>query len=174
MAAFLTEAAPVRWAAAPRRPPPPAALIRIATRCPRDLAGLRDRALLLLAAGGLGRTALVGPDVEHIRFTAAGAELSAHPAGVDGAAEHARVGAEHARERTTIVIPRGTRLAVCAVQVWATGSTAPTRGSDRCSGKPIAGARSNTTASAPMRSAASSRPDPVPYSYHAGKIDFAA
>ena len=30
--------------------PPAASLVRIATRCPRDLAGLRDRALLLLAA----------------------------------------------------------------------------------------------------------------------------
>ena len=42
VAAFLTEAAPVRWAAAPRRPPPakPSALIRMATRCPRDVAGL--------------------------------------------------------------------------------------------------------------------------------------
>jgi integrase len=81
VAAFLTEAAPGRWAAAPRRPPPakPSALIRMATRCPRDVAGLRGRALLLLAAGGLGRAALVGLDVEHIRFTAAGAELSAHP-----------------------------------------------------------------------------------------------
>jgi hypothetical protein len=43
----------------------------------RDLAGLRDRALLLLAAGtGLGRAALVNLDMEHIRFTTAGLELS--------------------------------------------------------------------------------------------------
>jgi hypothetical protein len=80
---------------------------------------------LLLAAGGLGRAALVSLDVEHIRFTAAGAELFARPAGVDGAAEHAREGAAHARETTTIVIPRGTRLAVCAVQAlrdWLDGS----------------------------------------------------
>jgi len=51
----------MRPAAAP--PEQPAALIRMAVRCPRDLAGLRDRALLLLAAGGLGRAALVGLDV---------------------------------------------------------------------------------------------------------------
>jgi len=127
VAAFLTEAAPVRWAAAPRRPPPakPSALIRMATPLPARCRRPARPCLLLLAAGGLGRAALVGLDVEHIRFTAAGAELSAHPAGVNGAAEHARVGAEHARERTTIVIPRGTRLAVCAVQVpgdWLDGS----------------------------------------------------
>ncbi len=109
-----------RRSATPRRPPPakPSALIRMATRCPSDLAGLRDRALLLLAADGLSRAALVGLDVEHIRFTAAGAELSARPAGVDSATEHTT-------ERTTIVIPRGTRLAVCAVQAlrnWLDGS----------------------------------------------------
>nr|WP_294546247.1 hypothetical protein [uncultured Rhodopila sp.] len=109
-----------RRSAMPRRPPParPAALIRMATRCPRDLAGLRDRALLLLAAGGLGRAALVGLDAEHIRFTAAGAELSERPAGIDRATEPAS-------ERTTIVIPRGSRLAVCAVQAlrdWLDGS----------------------------------------------------
>ena len=117
-----------RRSATPRRPPPdkPAALVRMATRCPRDRAGLRDRALLLLAAGGLGRAALVGLDVEHIRFTSAGAELSARPAGVDRASEHPRNGAQHAKERTTIVVPRGTRLAVCPVQAlrdWLDGSS---------------------------------------------------
>jgi site-specific recombinase XerD len=60
-----------------RRAPPPAAahLIRMATACPGDLAGLRDRALLLLAATGLGRSALVGLDVEQIHFTGAGVDL---------------------------------------------------------------------------------------------------
>ena len=63
--------------ATPRRAPrkTPATLIRMAVRCPRDLAGMRDRALLLLAASGLGRAALVGLDVEHIRFTRTAAEL---------------------------------------------------------------------------------------------------
>jgi hypothetical protein len=37
---------------------------------------VRDRALLLLGASGLGRAALVGLDVEHICFTSAGVELS--------------------------------------------------------------------------------------------------
>jgi hypothetical protein len=109
-----------RRSATPRRPPPakPSALVRMATRCPGDLAGLRDRALLLLAAAGLGRAALVGFDVEHIRFTAAGAELSTRRAGVDGATEPAT-------ERTPIIVPRGTRLAVCPVQAlrdWLDGS----------------------------------------------------
>ena len=43
-----------RRTATPRRVPSqrPSTLISMATRCPRDLAGLRDRALLLLAAQG--------------------------------------------------------------------------------------------------------------------------
>jgi hypothetical protein len=116
-----------RHSAMPRRPPPakPSALVRMATRCPGDLAGLRDRALLLLAAAGLGRAALVGLDVEHIRFTAAGAELSTRRAGVDGATERGREGTPPATERTPIIVPRGTRLAVCPVQAlrdWLEGS----------------------------------------------------
>ena len=62
----------------PRRPPPPSGprLARMAGACPGNLAGLRDRALLLLAAAtGLGRAALVGIDAEHLRFTADGCEL---------------------------------------------------------------------------------------------------
>jgi len=61
-----------RRAATPRRPASKtsAALVRMAVRCPRDLAGTRDHALLLLAASGLGRAAVVGLDVEHVRFTA--------------------------------------------------------------------------------------------------------
>jgi hypothetical protein len=64
--------------AAPRRAPgpAPAQLMRLAAACGGDLTGLRDRALLLLAAGGLGPAALVGLDVEHIRFTARAAELT--------------------------------------------------------------------------------------------------
>ena len=93
-----------RRSATPRRPPPeqPAALIRMAVRCPRDLAGLRDRALLLLAAGGLGCAALVGLDVEHIRFTATAAEFRPRNAGA-GRAE-------------PIIVHRGASLAVCPVQ----------------------------------------------------------
>jgi site-specific recombinase XerD len=67
-----------RRTATPRRtaPKPLATLIRMAVRCPRDLAGTRDRALLLLAANGLSRAALVGLDVEHIRFTTTAVEVS--------------------------------------------------------------------------------------------------
>jgi site-specific recombinase XerD len=67
-----------RRAATPRRPAPKpvATLIRMAVRCPQDLAGTRDRAALLLAANGLSRAALVGLDVEHIRFATTAAELS--------------------------------------------------------------------------------------------------
>ncbi len=56
-------------------PPGPAQLARMAARCPGDLAGLRDRALLLLAAAGIDREALLGLDREGIRLTAAGVEL---------------------------------------------------------------------------------------------------
>jgi hypothetical protein len=72
--AILREA---RRTATPRRsaPVPSAILIRMAVRCPRDLAGTRDRALLLLAATGLSRAALVGLDVEHIRFMTTAVEL---------------------------------------------------------------------------------------------------
>jgi site-specific recombinase XerC len=60
-----------------RAPPPrPAQLARMATACPGDLAGLRDRALLLLMAAELGRLALVGLDVERLRFTPAAVELT--------------------------------------------------------------------------------------------------
>jgi site-specific recombinase XerC len=70
--------------AAPRRAagPAPAQLMRLAGACGGDLAGVRDRALLLLlAAAGLGPAALVGLDVEHIRFTATAAEVTLESAG---------------------------------------------------------------------------------------------
>jgi hypothetical protein len=62
----------------PHRPPPPTGprLARMAGACPGNLAGLRDRALLLLAAAtGLGRAALVAIDAEHVRFTADSCDL---------------------------------------------------------------------------------------------------
>ena len=68
-----------RRAAVPRRQaaPSPAQLERMAAACPGDLAGLRDRALLLLmAAGRLGRATVVGLDAEHVRPTSTGADLS--------------------------------------------------------------------------------------------------
>ena len=68
----------MRRSAVRRRAPPPtpAVLARMITACPGDLAGLRDRALLHLAAAtGLGRAALVSLQAENIRKTAAGCEL---------------------------------------------------------------------------------------------------
>jgi hypothetical protein len=57
----------------------------MAGTCQGGLAGARDRALLLLAASGLGRAALVGLDFEHVRITDAGAELViTDPAGGGG------------------------------------------------------------------------------------------
>ena len=54
-----------------RRWPTPAQLTRMAAAYGGDLAGLRDRALLLLLAiAGLGSSALVGLDVEHLQFAA--------------------------------------------------------------------------------------------------------
>jgi integrase len=103
--AILREA---RRSATRRRPlPPPAAqLARMAAACPGDLAGLRDRALLLLAAAtGLGRTALIGLDMEHVRFTSAGVELTVHGSGA----------------ARTITVQRGTSLATCparALEDW--------------------------------------------------------
>jgi site-specific recombinase XerC len=104
-----------RRGSVPRRPPAarPAALIRMAIRCPRDPAGLRDRALLLLAACGLGRAALVGLDVEHIHFTAAAAELTLCSA-VAGAGPAG-----------PFVVHRGVdpaRCPVSALQEWLTSS----------------------------------------------------
>jgi site-specific recombinase XerC len=99
-----------RQQAAPRRTPPaaPAWLIRLAAACPGDLAGLRDRALLLLAASGLGRAALVGLDVESIRFTAGGlAFLSA-------VADNFANGAGEGGHWTTI--PCGARENLCPMR----------------------------------------------------------
>ena len=72
----------VRLAARPRRKPTPPAsdLTRMGQLCAGDLAGLRDRALLLLmAATRLGRTGLIGLDAEHVRFTATGVTLADLP-----------------------------------------------------------------------------------------------
>ena len=98
--------------ATPRRPPPksPATLIRMAVRCPRDLAGMRDRALLLLAASGLGRAALVGLDVEHIHFTATAVELS-----LDAATVSERTRGEEGRG-ASVVVGRGADRSVCPVE----------------------------------------------------------
>ncbi len=98
----------LRTAAKPKRvrsasSPTTAGLVRIAAKCPRDLPGLRDRALLLLAAAtlrprrrseqatrtavpsseaadpvGVARLFVLALDAEHVRFTPAGVELQLH------------------------------------------------------------------------------------------------
>ena len=88
-----------------------AVLIRMALRCPRDLAGTRDRALLLLAASGLGRRALVGLDVEHIRFTTTTVELSF---GASGGRAGRRMAGEGRAD--PVVIRRSLDRMVCPVQ----------------------------------------------------------
>jgi len=100
-----------RRTATPRRPPSPrpAQLTRMAAACPRDIAGLRDRALLLLAGTGLGRAglsrvALVSLQVEQLRFTTSGLELTLP--GDDRTARPPRV----------LVVPRGERPGGCPVQ----------------------------------------------------------
>jgi hypothetical protein len=102
-----------RRIATPRRPAPKpvATLIRMAVRCPRDLAGTRDRALLLLAANGLSRAALVGLDVEHIRFTTTVVELSLGATADRGARRTAGEG-----RGIPIVIRSSADRAACPVQ----------------------------------------------------------
>jgi hypothetical protein len=93
-------------AAAPRRfrPPPPApsALREAALRCPRDLAGLRDRAVLILLGLGLSRQLVVGLHAERLRFGEDGVRV----AGPGAAA---------------IALPRAARHDLCpvrALEAW--------------------------------------------------------
>jgi len=60
-------------------PPTPARLQSLAQSCPANLAGRRDRALLLLLAAGLRRRVLVGALAERLRFTERGVTLSIDP-----------------------------------------------------------------------------------------------
>ena len=55
-----------------------ATLIRMADTSRGDLAGQRDRALLLLLAAGLGRAAIVTLQAEQLRFTERGLETPGH------------------------------------------------------------------------------------------------
>ena len=50
-------------------------LRHMALRLPRDLAGLRDRALLLLVAFGLSRREVVGLQAERLRWTEDGVRV---------------------------------------------------------------------------------------------------
>ena len=73
-----------------RADPSAGQLVRMAAACPPDIMGARDRALLLLAASGVGRIALVRLDAEQIRFTDDGVELRID-AGADAAIQIVKV-----------------------------------------------------------------------------------
>lgn len=100
--------AAIRGAAEPNRPAGPglsearssARWVRLAMQCPRDLAGLRDRALLLLAADGQATIEdLLGLEREQVRLTESGAELRLVRA-----------------TPLAVTIPRGTSTAACPVR----------------------------------------------------------
>lgn len=85
---------------------PTAALMQMAVMCPLDLAGLRDRALLLLAAvGSATHDEVLGLERERLRFVEAGLELQL----VRGAAE-----------TVSVLVRRGTAAAcpVRALEAW--------------------------------------------------------
>jgi integrase len=94
-----------RRTATRRRAPPPTVtrLTRMATACPGDLAGLRDRALLLLAVAGLGRAELVSIDVEQVHFVEVGVDLILHT----------QTGAENT---VTVTVRRVASLGACPVR----------------------------------------------------------
>ena len=131
-----------RRTATRRRALPPAAaqLTRMATACPGDLAGLRDRALLLLAAAGLGRGALVGLEVEQVHFMEAGVDLVLH---------------SHTGADRTVTVRRVASLGACPVHALKDWMEAPTAVSARCFGRSTAGAMSSIVGSGPTRSAGS-------------------
>ena len=105
---------PRRWVAMPKA----SELPRLLAACGADLAGLRDRALLLLAvAGGLGRAELVGLDREHLRHTSDGLVLVVAPV-ADGAEGTAADGA--AGEGRGVAIPRGAAPETCPVRALET------------------------------------------------------
>ena len=110
-------------------PPNAAGLVRMAARCPRDLPGLRDRALLLLAAAtlrprprserttgtvdrggetaepaGVARLFVLALDAEHVRFTPAGVELQL------------RTRTEEAVPSRTVTLTRAMIAASCPVR----------------------------------------------------------
>lgn len=79
-----------------------AELRRLIAACPGDLAGLRDRALLLLGfAGALRRSELVGIDREHLRFTAEGLRLLLPSSKTDPEGRGTELGISRGRRRET-------------------------------------------------------------------------
>jgi integrase len=79
-----------------------AELKRLVAACGGDLAGRRDRALLLLGfAGALRRAELVGVDREHLRFTAEGLRLLLPASKTDPEGKGAELGIGRGRRRET-------------------------------------------------------------------------
>jgi hypothetical protein len=89
-----------RRAGAVRSAAEAAQLTRMAARCPGNLAGLRDRVLLLLAAAGIGGDQLLALDREHVRLT--DQQLALRLPGADPEA--------------VVVIPRAAAAARCPVR----------------------------------------------------------
>ena len=104
-------------------------LVRMAAKCPRDLPGLRDRALLLLAAAtlrprrrneraagtvdrggetaepaGVARLFVLALDAEHVRFTPTGVDLQL------------RTRTDEAVPSRTVTLTRATTAASCPVR----------------------------------------------------------
>ncbi len=100
----------------PRRrvaPPSPAQLARMAARCPGDLAGLRDRALLLLAAAGVDGEALLLLERDGVCLTDASVELTVP--GLAGGDASEDVPAR------TVALRRATAVLACpvrALEAW--------------------------------------------------------
>lgn len=76
-------------------------LARMADTCRGDLAGQRDRALLLLLAAGLSRSVIVALKAEHLRFTEPGFALTVNRSGELPQMHH---------------LPRSTSPALCPVR----------------------------------------------------------
>jgi len=110
-------APPARPSSRRAAPPSPAQLARMAARCPGDLAGLRDRALLLLAAAGIDREALLHLDRDGVRLTDAGVELT-----VPGLADE---DASEGVPTSTVTLRRATAVLACpvrALEAWLRGA----------------------------------------------------
>ena len=113
--------------ASDRAPALPAALVRMAVKCPRDLPGLRDRALLLLAAAttrtrrapgaqgagdqaastaaaGVARLFLLALEAEDVRFTPAGVALQL------------RTRVDEVAPSRTVTLTRAAMAAACPVR----------------------------------------------------------
>ncbi|MGI4946953.1 MAG: hypothetical protein ACRYHQ_41415 [Janthinobacterium lividum] len=80
----------------------PAQLTRMAARCPADLAGLRDQALLLLRAAGIDADRLLALDREHVQLSSHQVQLTL-AAPVGGAGD-------------VIILARGATRGTCPVR----------------------------------------------------------